>query len=204
MDSNIIDKKNIDEFNNSGNEGRPLKVGFFNRLLRDFTAVYTYLISVIPSLGTVKTNTISEYTSGSGVTIDSLLIQDGRVGSFTEITANASGTGASEMSSLQTTYSIRSTNVNHIVALPILSTVPTGAYVCGQLVNTGCELRPHVNDRIPLAYIQGATGGNELALINTAGATGSTFFEAIKLTYNKWVIKTWSNVGVATTKTADL
>ena len=92
MDSNIIDKKNIDEFNNSGNEGRPLKVGFFNRLLRDFTAVYTYLISVIPSLGTIKSDTINEYTTASGVNIDGVLAKDGTLSAVTPLLTTAVAT----------------------------------------------------------------------------------------------------------------
>jgi hypothetical protein len=35
MDINvkIVEKRNYDEFNNSGIEGKPLKIGFFNRLV---------------------------------------------------------------------------------------------------------------------------------------------------------------------------
>jgi hypothetical protein len=198
MDSKIIEKKNSDEFNNSGIESLPLKVGFFNRLLRDFDTIYSYFIAMIPSLGTLNGNTISEYTSGSGVTIDSFLIKDGKAGATNSVTANTAGIGTGLISALEQTVVITSSGATKVITLPLLSTMATGGQISGTLLNTGCYLKPNASDQIVSKYINGATGGNFLTL-NSATAA---YFEAVKLNINKWIVKTYSSLGAPTTSTA--
>lgn len=200
MDSKIIEQKNYNEFNNSGIEGQPLKIGFFNRFFRDLRPVYDLIIAMIPSLGTLKGDTLSELTSDAGVTIDSLTIKDGKVGATTAITANATGVLAAIIPAYQQHVVITCSNVNHIVSLPLLADVPTGTQISGSPVNTGCELRVHPNDISASKYINNVTGGNELKVNN---GTGCAYFEAVKKSSARWIVKTWSSAGASTTITPD-
>jgi hypothetical protein len=198
MDSILIEKKNVDEFNNSGLESQPLRIGFFNRLLRDFNTIYSYFIAMIPSLGTLKGDTISEYTSGSGVTIDSFLIKDGKAGATNAVTADTTGTGTGQITALEQTIIITSAGATKVVNLPLLSTMATGGQISGALLSTGCYLKPHASDQVTTKYINGATGGNFLTLNSGTAA----YFEAVKLNINKWIVKTYSSLGAPTTSTA--
>jgi hypothetical protein len=58
----------------------PVYADKFNTLVDEVT-------DVNPSAGTMKANTISEYTSGSGVTVDSVLLKDGMVSMATQTLA---------------------------------------------------------------------------------------------------------------------
>jgi hypothetical protein len=226
LESKKITKHNLDEFNPSGIDGRPVKIGFFNRLLADFLTVYDYFIAHIPSAGTVKSDTISEYTSGSGVTadgvllkdnavnvdtisektagsgvtIDSLLIKDGVVGAVNAITANSTGGGLAIISAVQQFVVITYTNTDHIVSLPLLASFPTGGMIRGTPLNTGGELRVHPTNQVAGVTINNVTGGNELKVNN---GTGCAYFEAVKKSATKWLVKTWSSAGAPTTITPD-
>lgn len=171
-----------------GVDSLPVRAKFVNDLIDDIDAH-------IPTEGNSKFDTVSEFTSGSGVTVDGLLIKDGHAGSAVAITANATGVGAAIIPATADFVVVTSTNVNHIVSLPLLSTFPTGAQVRGTILNTGCELRVNPTDISASRYINGVTGGNELKMNN---GTGCALFEAVKKTSTRWIVKTWSSVGGAT------
>jgi hypothetical protein len=188
-----IDRTNFNKYNADPDNGQPVKAGFWNTLI-------TWALAMFPSLGTSKLDTVDEYTSGSGVTVEGVLIKDGKVRATNAITANATGVGAAIISSIEQHVIITSTNANHIISLPLLSSVPTGAQISGSLVNTGCELRVNPTDISATKYINGVTGGNELKV---NGGTGVAFFEAVKQTYARWIVKTWSSLGAPTTIVPD-
>ena len=72
--------------------------------------------------------------------------------------------------------------------------------ISGTPLNTGGGLRGHPTDQTGTKYINGVTGGNELQL---SDATAS-YFEAVKVSNTKWVVKTWSSLGAPTTIVPDL
>ena len=63
----------------------PVYAAQLNELIDEVT-------DVNPSAGTMKANTISEYTSGSGVTADGVLLKDGMVSMATQTLAAAGST----------------------------------------------------------------------------------------------------------------
>lgn len=69
--SKITDKNCSGNFKTAA-EAAVVRGKFFNNLIDDFNAH-------VPSDGSAKLNSISEYTSGSGVTVDSVLLKDGYV-----------------------------------------------------------------------------------------------------------------------------
>lgn len=188
-----IDRTNYMKYNADPDNSQHVKAGFWNNLL-------DWAFAMFPSLGSANIDTVSEYTSGEGVTIDSVQIKDGKVGKTYPITANATGVGAAIIPSYEQHVVITATNVNHIVSLPLLSSVPTGAHIRGSIVNTGCELRVNPTDISATKYINGVTGGNELKLNN---GTGAAYFDAVKQSASKWIVCTWSNLGAPTTLVPD-
>jgi len=115
------------------------------------------------------------------------------------VTANATGTTTAILEAVDQFVTIRSINVDHIVSLPLLSTMLTGGYIKGVVTNTGCELRVHPSDISATKYINGVTGGNELKLNQGTAA----YFEAVKLSISKWIVKTYSSLGAPTTIVPD-
>jgi hypothetical protein len=189
----LINRYNQGKYNNDPDDAFPVKAGFWNNMIK-------WALAMFPALGSAKIDTISEYTSGSGIEVDGLLIKDGKVGQTVAITANATGIGSAIISSEEQHVIITSTNANHIVSLPLLSSVPTGANISGTLVNTGCELRVNPDDISATKYINGVTGGNEMKV---NGGTGAAYFQAVKQNYARWIVKTWSSLGAPTTLVPD-
>ena len=200
------------KYNADGNDGQHVKAGFWNNLV-------TWLLAMFPALGSANINTISEYTSGSGVTVDDVLIKDGSIkidtvtektsgsgvaidgltikdgkaGATTAVTANATGGNTAILGAFEQVAVITSAHVDHIVSLPLLASVPTGAHIQGVILNTGCELRPHPTNKVTLVTVNGvsATGGTEIALGNTAGK----YFDAVKVGALRWIVSTVSSTG---------
>jgi hypothetical protein len=169
-----------------------VRAGHLNNLLDDFDAH-------IPSDGVGKLNTLTEYTSAAGVTIESVLIKDGAVGAPVAYTATVTGLTLGQISAKQQYVVITSTNADYIVSLPLLSSVPTGVMIRGTILNTGCELRVHPTDITATKYINGVTGGNELKL----NAGTACYFEAVKRGATKWIVTTVSQLGANTTIVPD-
>lgn len=96
----------------------------YNNLKDDFDAVR-------PSDTAIKADTISEVTSGSGVTIDSVVLKDGDITSVGHVTANAVTTqqfmfqGAPANSN--TDPATKSTMANTMISSRILTATPGGA-----------------------------------------------------------------------------
>ena len=182
------------KFANGGFDNLVVRAKYFNDLADDFSAH-------IPSDGASKFNTISEYTSGEGVTIDDYLIKDGVAGATVAYTATVTGLTTGQISAKEQYVLITSANVNHIVSLPLLSSVPTGVMIRGGFASpTGCELRVHPTDITATKYINGVTGGNELKMNN---GTGCAYFEATKASSTKWLVRTLSSLGANTTIVPD-
>jgi len=192
-----INQQNHNKYNYDDANAFPVKAGFWNALI-------TFLSGIFDSSGNISVDTISEKTSGEGVTIDGVVLKDGeingveitdgKVGATNAITANADGTATAIISAVEQHVVITSTNVDHIVSLPALDELEDGFKVSGSLVNTGCELRPNPDDQITAVTVNGvsATGGTEIALDNsTAGA----LFEAIKTSDTSWIVKSYSKTG---------
>lgn len=177
---------NYTKYNNAGHSAFPVKAGFWNALI-------DWLTSFFPTDGAAKLDTVDEYTSGGGVTIENVLIKDGKVGNTIAYTANATGTSGAILGAYEHVAVITSTNVNHIVSLPLLASVPTGAHIQGIIVNTGCELRAHPTNLITNVTVNNvsATGGTEIALGNTAGK----YFDAVKVQALKWLVSAVSSTG---------
>lgn len=177
---------NFNKYNSAGESAFPVKAGFWNALI-------DWLSSFFPTDGAAKLDTIDEYTSGGGVTIESVLIKDGKVGETIAYTTNSTGGNTAIMESHEHVAVITSTSVNNIISLPLLSSVPTGAHFKGIVLNTGCELRPHPTNNVAAVTINGvsATGGMEIALGNTAGK----YFDAVKIGALKWIVSAYSSTG---------
>jgi hypothetical protein len=182
-----INQQNHNKYNYDDANAFPVKAGFWNALI-------TLLSTVLTEAGAFLVDTISEKTSGEGVTVDGVVLKDGRVGDVMAVTATSGGTGTAEIREAQVHVVITSTNVDHIASLPKLANIPTGIQISGSFVNTGCELRPHIDDQVTAVTVNGvsATGGTEMAYDNsTAGA----LFEAIKTSSTSWIVKSYSKTG---------
>ena len=177
---------NHHKYNSDGENGLPVKTGFWNNLV-------AWLLAMFPALGSANINTISEYTPGLGITVDGLTIKDGKSGATTAVTANSTGGNTAILGAFEQTAIITSGHVDHIVSLPLLASVPTGTHVQGVVLNTGCELRPHPTNKVTLVTVNGvsATGGTEIALGNTAGK----YFDAVKIGALRWIVSTVSSTG---------
>lgn len=219
-----ITTSNQNKYNGANDEKSfPVKAGFWNALI-------TLLKTVINEDGELLVDTVSEQTSGEGVTLDGVklidndveadevridslienttdsgvlvegvLIKDSKCGDTLAYTANSTGGNTAIMRASQHTAVITATDANHIVSLPELADVVTGTQINGVLVNTGCELRVHPDDQTGTVYINGVTGGNELQLNSGTAA----YFEAVKYSATKWIVKTWSSLGAPTTIVPD-
>jgi hypothetical protein len=203
MDSVKISKDNFQIVMDGTVDSQPTRVLFFNKLWDDVKSIFDTLTTLgikvlanIPSNGVAKMDTINEYTSGSGITIDSVLIKDGKVRATNAITANATGGNSAIISAIEQTVVITSPGLTSIVSLPLLASFVTGAHIQGFPVNTGCELMVHPTDRVAGVTLNGVTGGNYLAVNN---GTGCAYFDAVKTSLTKWIVTTWSNLGAPTT-----
>lgn len=177
-----------------GYDNLVVRAKHLNDLIDDFEAA-------VPSDNNLKGDTISESTSGGGVTIDGTLIKDGVVGATVAYTATVTGLTTGQITAKEQFCVITSTSVDHIVSLPLLSSIETGAMIRGAFASpTGCELRVHPTDITATKYINGVTGGNELKMNN---GTGCAYFEATKTSASKWLVRTLSSLGANTTIVPD-
>jgi len=189
MKSQKIDKRNIVIPLTEGLESHMTPVKHFNLLREDVEDLTADLASNVADIDSDIASVESDITA-----INAVLQQSNT------ITASAGGTGAAAISEREQFVSITSTNVAHIVALPSLASVGLGAEICGAIANTACRLMVNVVDRTGAAYINNATGGNHLVL----NAGTAAYFEAVKVTAARWIVKTWSSAGGPTTVTPAL
>ena len=208
-----INKHNHNAYSNDGINALPVRTGFWNALIAFLSTMITeagdFLVDIISEKTSgsgvtidgvllkdsqVTTGVINEVASAGGITVDGLVIRDRKAGDMVSIVATSGGTGTAMMIESQHHVIITSTNVNHIVTLPKLANVPTGVPISGSFVNTGCELRPHPHDQITDVTVNNvsATGGAEIALDNS---TGGAYFEAVKTAETAWIVKVWSSTG---------
>ena len=209
-----ISINNHNKYNNGGGDSLPVKAGFFNRVITLLSTLMTELgvitvdsitertsgagvnvDGVLLKVNVVQSDTITEKTAGSGVTLESVLVKDGKVGAVTAITGNSTGGNSAIISAVEQHVVLTFSNVDHIVSLPLLASFATGAIIRGATSSTGGELRVHPTNQVVGVTINGVTGGNELKLNQGTAA----YFEAIKTSTAKWIVKTYSSLGAPTT-----
>jgi len=142
----------------------------------------------------VIVDTIAEKTATSGVTIDGALIKDGSfTGKQATATATADGLTTGLLTGADQFVTITSANADHIVALPLDSTVPVGTLIRAWVGANGCELRSDAAD--VTATINNVTAGTT----NEAAIPATTLFKVEKVAALTWILTAEDEVGAVIT-----
>lgn len=162
------------------------------------TAINTTPIgTVTPAAGTftsatattsVVTDTISERTGASGVTVDNLQIKDGVPGKLDERVATADGLTTGLLTGANQFVSVSSANADFIISLPLSTSVPVGTKIRGWVASNGFELRVDASEAAT-ATINNVTTNVEAAIPAT------TLFIVEKVASLKWILTAIDELG---------
>jgi len=173
MKAKKITSKNFGNDLNSNDDVVPVRGKHYNDLKDDFDAH-------ISGDGASKFDTVSEYTSDEGVTIDGVLLKDGLVGKVVSATATAGGTGEGILTGASQFVKVYSASANNIITLPAVATALIGAVIRGHTDTTGCEIRTSATG----TYINNVNGDVESAI------PANTTFKVEAVTATDWILTT--------------
>lgn len=129
------------------------------------------------------TDTIDEFTDAAGVTVDGALVKDGSfIGKSATATATADGLDTGLLTGADQFVAVTSANADHIIALPITTSVPVGTKIRGFVGANGCKIRGNATETLT---INGATSTNADREVTL---DANTFFEATLVAALTWVI----------------
>jgi hypothetical protein len=139
----------------------------------------------------VYTDTVSEKTAAAGVILDSVTLKDGIVGKRVAVTSTVGGlTGTSALSAVDQFVTITSSSANKIVTLPAISATTIGLEIRGYVGTNGCELR--------WVGPTGTTFNNVAGLVNMEAAIPADYsFVAKCIDTAKWLLNAWNHTGTA-------
>lgn len=173
MKAKRITKSNFATNLNSNDDVVPVRGLHYNQLKDDFDAHIT-------GDGAGKFDTVSEYTSGEGVTADGVLLKDGLVGKVVSATATAGGTGEGILTGASQFVKVYSASANNIITLPAAATALIGAVIRGHTDATGCEIRTSATG----TYVNNVNGDVESAI------PADTTFKLELVTATDWILTT--------------
>ena len=210
MKSKLLTRRNFRTGLVNQDDTVPVVGKHYNDLLED-------MVSVMPTLGNFKADTIGEFTSESGTTIegiklkdsivytdtvtektaaagvilDNVTLKDGIVGKRTAVTSTVGGlTGTSAITAVSQFITITSSSANKIVTLPAISATTIGLQIAGYVGTNGCEIR--------WVGPTGTTFNNVAGLVNMEAAIpADTSFVAKCIDTAKWLLNTWNHTGTA-------
>lgn len=147
----------------------------------------------VVSDGGVTTDTVAEATAAAGVTVDGALIKDGSfIGKQATATATADGLTTGLLTGADQFVTVTSANADHIVALPLSTSVPVGTVIRGWVGANGFELRVSAAEAAT-ATINGVTTSVEAAIPAT------TFFTVTKVASLTWILTAVTELGAVIT-----
>ena len=151
----------------------PVRGKHYNDMVDDFDAN-------IPGDGESKSDTVDEYTSDTGVTVDSVLLKDGLVGKVVSVIATTGGTGTGILTGANQFVKVYSASANNIITLPAAATALIGAVIRGHTSDTGCEIRTSATG----TYVNNVNGDVESAI------PVDTTFKVEAVTATDWILTT--------------
>ena len=175
MKAKKITKDNFATNLKSNNDVVPIRGLHYNQMKDDFDAH-------IPGDGEALFDKVDEYTSGSGVTVDSLLLKDGIAGKVVTAIASSGGTGTGQLAGASQFVTVYSNSGNDVIGLPLLSSALIGTVIRGHTSVTGCEIRA-------MEQNTGTTVNNVTGTVEAA-IPAYTTFKAEAVTANDWILTT--------------
>ena len=159
----------------------PVRGKHYNDMVDDFDAN-------IPGDGLSKSDIVSEYTFGKGVTVDGMLLKDGIVGKVVTVVASSGGTGTGQLTGASQFVTVVSSTGIHVIGLPLLSSVPIGTVIRGHTSSTtGCEIRA-------MEQNTGTTVNNVTGAVESA-IPADTTFKVEAVTATDWILTTVDSSG---------
>ena len=158
----------------------PVRGKHYNDMVDDFDAH-------IPGDGEALFDKVDEYTSGSGVTVDSLLLKDGIAGKVVTVIASSGGTGTGQLTGASQFVTVYSNSGNDVIGLPLLSSALIGTVIRGHTSVTGCEIR--AMEQNTGTTVNNVTGAVEAAI------PADTTFKVEAVSASAWKLTTVDTSG---------
>jgi hypothetical protein len=148
---------------------------------------------IIDEVNAAAYDSLSESTSGAGVTIDGALIKDGSfVGKQATATATAAGLTTGALTGADQFVTVTSGSADSVICLPAEATTPIGTKIRGWVGANGFELRP-IAAEAATTTINGVTTSVEAAIPAT------TLFVVEKVAANTWILTATTELGAVIT-----
>jgi hypothetical protein len=184
----LTNKNNLAALDKSGDDSFIVRGAHYNNLRDD-------LVAHITSDGVGAFNTIGEYGTGVGVTVDGVLLQDGIVAKVVSVTAITGGTGAAILTGANQFVTVYSAVADNAISLPAASAGLVGTVIRGHIEATGCEIRSY--EQATGMYVNDVSGTSEAAI------PAYTTFRAELVTAAKWILTAVDNTGGVISITPD-
>jgi len=158
-----------------------------------FVSGSTWITEILVGPSTIiQVNTISERTGTAGVTIDDALIKDGSfTGKQATATATSDGLTTGLLTGADQFVSVTSANADHIVALPITTSIPLGTKIRGFVGANGCEIRANATQTVTINGVTSTNASVEAAI------AANTMFEATFAATATWFLTTINGTTIA-------